>query len=99
MAAISDAKSLSLLMDVRKGGSASAVRLMRRSTKWGVVVAAKLKKGCSPILQIRKGDAMIRLSAIIDRSPIVAICFLCAVGLLISLGVLMTSEYSPAAWF
>jgi hypothetical protein len=42
---------------------------------------------------------MIRLSAMIERSPVVAIFFLCSVGLLISLGVLMTLEYSPAAWF
>ena len=40
-----------------------------------------------------------RLSAIVERSPVVTFCFLCAAGLLISLGVLMTFRYSRVAGF
>jgi hypothetical protein len=75
-----------------------AVRLMRRLTKWDVMPVENFKKNALQS-QIRKGDGMFRLGATIENSPVITICFLCVVGLSISLAMLRAYRYSPEAWF
>jgi hypothetical protein len=42
---------------------------------------------------------MSKLTAIVEKNPVVTICIMSAIGLSISLAVLVLYPYSPEAWF